>query len=229
MKPQSKTTIKQIFRKRPGTLPSDQSIASISVILTKQSRREERDANYAPVKEVLSLLGSGVALSAAILVPKSAKVIRPLMMTTPDWDSWKHFNVSYLQRTLRRLEQSKAVEVTNEDGKQVVRLTVGGKRKILKYSIDTISSEKPKRWDHKWRLVLYDIPNYEKTLGDAIRQTLRNFGFYPVQESVYLYPYPCFDQVEFLRQYYGLGSHIQYMVIMTIENDQVYKTYFNLA
>ena len=222
---QSKLT-KQI---PPPSFPADTSIAKICQLLIKQAEKEERKQKYAPVREILAILGTGVALSAVFLAPKSAIALKPLITQTPDWNEWKHYNISYLQRALRRLEKQKDVEIFEEDGQQIIQLTENGKRKILKYSIESLSVEKPSHWDNNWRLVLYDIPKREKYLGDLVRQTLRSMGFYAIQESVYIYPYPCFEQIEFLREYYGLGNKVQYMLIAHIENDGAYKTYFHLS
>jgi CRISPR-associated endonuclease Cas2 len=209
-------------------IPSDESLAKFCSLLMKQARKEKLHDKYAPVKNVLSLLGAGAAISVAILAPKSATLIRPLLEGSPNWNAWKHFNTSYLQRTLKRLQKQKSIEIVEKNGQQIISLTNNGKRKILKYNIDTLAVDKPKHWDGKWRLVLYDVPSHEKNLADSIRATLHNMGFYAIQESVYVYPYSCFDQVEYLRQYYNLGTNVQYMVVVEIENNSVYKTYFNL-
>ncbi|TSC54312.1 MAG: phenylacetic acid degradation operon negative regulatory protein, partial [Microgenomates group bacterium LiPW_16] len=104
-----------------------------------------------------------------------------------------------------------------------------GKRRILKYAISELKIKRPKKWDQKWRVVVYDISNSQKQLQVLIRETLKNLGFFPMQESVYINPFPCFDEIEFLREYYGLGSQIQYLLVEKIENDEVYKTYFKLT
>ncbi|MFZ5845605.1 MAG: hypothetical protein ACOY0S_04010, partial [Patescibacteria group bacterium] len=132
-------------------------------------------------------------------------------------------------RTLRRLEQNKQIEIIEENGQQIIHLTKNGKRKILKYSLENLTIEKPKHWDGKWRLVLYDVPVSEKKLGDIIRQALKTLGFYAIQNSAYLFPYPCFNQVEFLREYYGLGDKVQYMLVEHIERDQAFKIFFHLS
>lgn len=209
-------------------LPSDVFIANIASLLSKQSYKEEHQQKYAPVKEILALLGRGAILTGALLAPKSAPFFLSLIQESPDWETWKHYNVCYLRRTLRRLQQQKNVELVEEKGMTVIRLTENGKRKILKYSLKSLTIDKPRQWDGKWRLVLYDVPTVNKPLGDLIRQTLRTFGFYAIQDSVYLSPYPCFDQIEFLREYYQLGEKVQYMVVERIEHDDAYKTYFNL-
>lgn len=210
-------------------LPPDAAITKLSQLLWKQYEKNERTKVYAPVKEVLALLGAGAVVSAALLAPKAAPLLVPLLQGSPDWETWKHYNISYLRRTLARLKQQKEVTITEKDGQQVVQLTKNGKRKILKYSLESLAVEKPKRWDQKWRLVLYDVPVSQKYLGDTIRQTLRAIGFYGIQDSVYIFPYPCFDQIEFLREYYGLGDAIQYMLVDDIERDSAFKIFFGLS
>lgn len=115
------------------------------------------------------------------------------------------------------------------NGAEVIKLTRSGKRKILQYSLQTLSIPKPKNWDGLWRVVLYDIPKDKHHTRDLLRQTIRRLGFYPLQESVYLFPYPCFDEIDYLRQYYFLDIKVQYLLVKQIENDMAYRTYFNLG
>lgn len=217
------------FSRIKSYIPSDHSIVQICTLLSHQFENERNEKKYAKVKTVLTLLGKGAIITAAILAPKSASILLPLVKESSDWDEWKKYNVSYLKRTLEKLEKQKEIEVVDENGEKVLRLTKNGKRKVLKYSIDSMIIDKPKHWDGKWRMVIYDIPSSNRKLSNIIRSTLDNLGFYQMQKSVYLLPYHCFDQIEFLRQYYGLGDHIQYIVIEQIENDDLYKTYFGLS
>ena len=229
-KPTTKNSSKrQRTIKNDLPLPSDQTIKNLSDILLKQFNQKQTQQKYAPVSQVLTLLGRGAVLGAAILAPKTASYLLPLVKNSSDWDEWKHYNISYLKRTIWRLEKAKQVEITFEKGKERVFLTQNGKRKILRYSIDSLAIEKPKHWDDKWRLVLYDIPDDHSHTRDFFREILRGLGFYCVQESVYIFPYPCFDQIEFLRQFYFLKVKVQYMLVDHIENDDAFKDYFGLS
>lgn len=214
---------KQIFT------PSATSITKIAELLLAQESKHQKQKSYAAVKNVLALLGTGVAISALILAPGAGRVINPLIVKHPDWEKWKHYNPGYLRRTLKRLRAQKHVEIVRGGDHEFVQITERGRRKILGYSIDMLTVEKPKRWDGKWRLVLYDIPTDEQKLGDIIRTTLKTLGFYAIQKSVYLCPYPCFNQIEFIREYYNVGDNIQYMLVAHIEHDEAYKTFFCLS
>lgn len=208
---------------------SELDIINLCELLSEQFARKERENKYAPVKEVLALLGKGAILAAAILAPGSGKALLPLVRKSPNYGLWKQYNISYLQRTLRRLQKNKQVEIVDENGQEVIRLTENGKRRVIKYSLDTLAIEKPKKWDRRWRVVIYDIPDANKGFSEVIREILKTLGFVKIQESVYLCPYPCFEQIEFIREYYFQSSNILYMTVESIDNDQVYRDYFGLS
>lgn len=210
-------------------LVSDQAIAKLSGVLAQQFLQEKQKQKYAPVKQVLILLGYGAVLSAAILAPHSLAAFAPLFKKERDWERWKRYNLSYLRRTLKQLEKQKQVQINIVNGEPMIQLTQQGKRKILKFSLDSLFVDKPKRWDNRWRLVLYDIPQDQNHTRDLLHDALKSIGFLAIQKSVYLIPYPCFEQIEFLREYYGIGNKLQYMLVYQIENDAAYKTYFGLS
>ena len=49
-----------------------------------------------------------------------------------------------------------------------------------------------------------------------------------IQKSVFLYPYPCYNEILFLREYYAIGAEVIFLVVEKIENDASYKEYFGL-
>ena len=228
--------MKQVAKKNPATQKSTSSppfkepqLVKIASLLAEKFAQEKNEQKRAKTKEILTLLAKGALLTMTLIAPKTALVTHHLLEEERDWDAWKRFNPSYLRQTLKRLEKQKTVEIVEENNMQVVKLTSKGKRRILKYAISELKIKRPKKWDQKWRVVVYDISNSQKQLQVLIRETLKNLGFFPMQESVYINPFPCFDEIEFLREYYGLGSQIQYLLVEKIENDEVYKTYFKLT
>ncbi len=124
-------------------LPSDISIQKIATSLEKQIKEKCNAKRYASIKEVLSLIGKGAAIASVILAPGTAKAFASLLKQSPDYEEWKHFNPSYLRRTLRQLHKQKHIELVYEKGEEVIKLTQGGKRRILHYSIQTLNINKP--------------------------------------------------------------------------------------
>ena len=58
------------------------------------------------------------------------------------------------------------------------------------------------------------------------RTKVKALGFLNLQESVYLYPYPCENEISFLREYFGVGEEIIFVEVSRLENDGPYKKYF---
>ena len=52
-----------------------------------------------------------------------------------------------------------------------------------------------KKWDHKWRVVIFDIPQEISSARKKFRHRLVTMGFYPIQKSVFVFPYPCEEEV----------------------------------
>lgn len=203
-------------------------IEEISRSLTKQINREIFDKKYASAKMVLKLVGAGVFLAASIAIPNLPLALKPFLVREDDYKAWKRFNIPYLKRTLRRLEKQKLVDIGEEGGTQVVKITNTGKRKILKFAIDELKIEKPKIWDRTWRMVSYDIPKNQEAVRKVFREYLKVWRFYPFHESLFLHAYPCEKQVEFLREYLGIGEHVHILHVSKIENDKLFRDFFDI-
>ena len=96
--------------------------------------------------------------------------------------------------------QSRELVSYKEEGRGVVKITLtkNGREKILRYQIDEIKIKKPARWDGQWRLIMFDIPHYKRIARDAFRTKLKNLEFYPIQKSVFITPYPCENEIDFI-------------------------------
>lgn len=202
----------------------------ISKTLTKQIDWEIFTKKYAKVGDVLKLVGVGLFLAGSIAIPNLPLALKPFLdkQRKEEYEVWKRFNIPHLKRTLKRLEEQKFVEIIEEKGIQVVRITGTGQRKILRFAIDELAIEKPKVWNDKWTLVSYDIPDSLKTQREIFQEYLKAWGFYPFHKSAYLHAYPCEKQVEFLRQYLGVGEYVRMFTITKIENDNLFRDYFGV-
>ncbi len=133
------------------------------------------------------------------------------------------------KQLITRFQKQKYVEIVEgTDGKTTVKITQHGMKRALSYHLDTLALKKQKGWDGKWRVVIFDVPERYRKLRNAFRQRLRQLNLYPLQESVYVSPYPCFDEVEFLRELFGVSVSVRYLVAEKIEEDSAIKTHFNL-
>jgi len=221
----------KVLRKKRRTIKGDlppEKIDELAKILAKQVDAEIFEKKYAPVREVLKMVGAGAFLAASVVAPGLPRALKPFRSNSEEYDAFKRFNIPYLKQTLKRLERQKLVEIGEEEGVQVIKITEAGRQKILRFALDELAVEKPKYWDGKWYLVSYDIPEDLKFKRMILNEYLRAWGFYPIHQSVFLHAYPCEDQVEFLREYLGVGDCVRIFTVTKIENDRSFRTFFGV-
>ncbi|OGG40565.1 hypothetical protein A2118_04110 [Candidatus Kaiserbacteria bacterium GWA2_50_9] len=85
-----------------------------------------------------------------------------------------------------------------------------------------------KKWDQKWRIIMFDVWERRRNVRDELRQTLKEFGFIKIQDSAWAYPYPCEKLLVFLRTHLKLGRGILYVVADEIEHDEQLRLHFKL-
>lgn len=125
---------------------------------------------------------------------------------------WLSIDRNQLFQALNVLKFGKFLEIKNKaDGTKYVNLTPKGKGRADKFSLDELAIKKPKHWDKKWRIVIFDIPEDRKSLRDALRRRLKILGFAEFQKSVFAFPYHCEDEINILINFFGLHEHVRYL------------------
>jgi len=96
---------------------------------------------------------------------------------------------------------------TSKDGYSV-RLSRNGRDFLKKIDLDHLEIKKPSKWDKKWRIVFFDIPETKKKERDFFAQKLKDIGFYRFQESVFIFPYECGEEILFLTSLCGIERFV---------------------
>lgn len=144
-------------------------------------------------------------------------------------NEWREIEKRALRRAIKRLYESKLIdERQNKDGSITIILTENGKKKALTYQLDEMSIGKPKKWDKKWRVALFDIPENRKRTREILRYHLKRLGFYEFQKSVFVHPYDCRDEIDYLIEFYGIRKFVRFIVADSIDNELHLKEYFGL-
>ena len=108
-----------------------------------------------------------------------------------------------------------------------VKLTEKGRLKALNCQLENISS-KNQKWDGKWRMVAFDMPNKYKKGRDALRQKLNKIGFHSLQESIFITPYDCKKEILLLVEFFKLNKYVRFGVLDFIDNESYFKDFFQL-
>ncbi|MFZ5366236.1 MAG: CRISPR-associated endonuclease Cas2 [Patescibacteria group bacterium] len=103
---------------------------------------------------------------------------------------------SSFESSVRRLLSVGDIEKIQKGGNVFYRLTSLGSERIKENIPIVRLASKP--WDKKWRLVIFDIQEKNKSTREALRDKLISLGFGMWQESVYITP---FDIEQEINQY----------------------------
>jgi|SRR3989344_1857669 len=172
-------------------------------------------------KEILKGLVIGGFIVACFALPGLAQ-IAVLFKPKSAQDQYR------INQAMKRLRGKKLVRVYEKGGKEVVEITEAGKRKVLEYSLDDMKLKVPKKWDGWWRIVMFDIPQTKKSARDAISFKIKELGMYPIQKSVFVFPYACKNEIDFIGEIFGVRKNIIYIRAKEIEGGKKLKSHFNV-
>lgn len=87
---------------------------------------------------------------------------------------------------------------------------------------------RPKKWDEKWRIIIFDIKEERRATREKLRRTLTQIGFKKLQNSVWVFPYDCEDLITLLKADFKIGKDVLYIIAEHIEYDKWLKAMFSL-
>lgn len=116
-----------------------------------------------------------------------------------------------VREAMRRLEKRRLVRLVPREDGIAIEVTRLGKEVFERSVRESIRPPIQKRWDGRWHVVMFDIPEQKKDARDALRRKLRDVGFYALQKSVFATPYPCRKEVETIASFYGAQHFVTYL------------------
>lgn len=128
-------------------------------------------------------------------------------------DVWQRFH---------SLKQKGNLEFVREENNYLVyRLSRRGKDKIRKFIFEELAISKPKEWDKKWRLVIFDIPESRRKDRVALRKKLKDMDFYQCQKSAWIHPFPCLEEIEFLKDILNIKPFVKLFLVDEMTDGKV--------
>jgi len=172
-------------------------------------------------KIILGTIGVAGLLTVAVVAPNALQSLALIYGRGKP-----NIRRGQVKTTLGRLKEKGMIEFVEHKGRKVVRLTDKGKRELLKYQ--TREDREKKRWDGKWRIVMFDIAETRRRTRDLLRKELLSFGFVQLQKSVWVYPFECDEFISLLKADMHVGKDILYMIADRVEGDMKLKKKFGL-
>ncbi|PJA86838.1 MAG: hypothetical protein CO141_02650, partial [Candidatus Moranbacteria bacterium CG_4_9_14_3_um_filter_42_9] len=110
-------------------------------------------------KFLLMIVALGGVVMGGAALPGILKILKSLNLS----EEKTGFNKKQISNALGSLKRQKLIEIEKyEDDKISVKLTNRGKERVIKFSFDLLEIKKPEKWDGKWRIIIFDIPNKYK-------------------------------------------------------------------
>lgn len=159
------------------------------------------------------------------LANSPVKQIRILKQISKEWRS---INRNELIRNLRDLYDYGYVSWREKsDGTCEVTITKQGVSHAKLLDLENLTVERPRNWDGKWRVVFFDIPEKERRARNALREKLYDLGFYEMQKSVFVLPYECRDEINFVVSVFNIKPYVQYAEMIKPTNELELRRFFN--
>jgi DNA-binding transcriptional regulator PaaX len=173
---------------------------------------------------LLTLIALGGVLTLAVVAPNIFTAVGRI-------DKYRgFFDKKRLRKSVYYLKERKYVTVREgKRGSTELLLTNLGKQKVLQRAFGDLKINPPNgKWDGIWRLAIFDIPNSHKWEREGFRGRLRGMGFFPLQESVFAYPYPCREEIKFLTSLYNITHCVRYLEVQEIYADYDLREHFGI-
>jgi hypothetical protein len=170
---------------------------------------------------ILELTKGAGLISLALLLPGACDAIRHFKKIKLLNRKRKY----YINSVIKKLIVEKLLII---DKNGFARLSEMGEEYLDRIENNTDAIPKPNRWDGKYRVIIFDIPEERKGTREIIRRQLSNWGFVKLQNSVWVHSYECQHIVTLLKTRFCVSGEVLYLTVDSIENDQWLKREFGL-
>jgi len=191
----------------------------------KKMRTETR-GKYLPMRNLIlrTLVLTG-GISVALVAPKTLTLLKKL-----DRGAANRKNLyRNITQAITRLENAGLVQVSGQYANRRVVLTNKGRTMIETIRASEYRIPEPAFWDGKWRVVMFDIREKRRRARSQLRSLLMGAGFLRLQDSVWVYPYPCDEFIGLVRAHLksGTGEMLSF-IAEALESDKKLREHFRL-
>jgi hypothetical protein len=142
----------------------------------------------------------------------------------------KHYSKKQFRNSFYKLKNRKLIEIIQEGDEAFrVQLTNKGQKRVREFCFEALEIKEPKNWDKKWRVLIFDIPTKPKIYNqarEALRNKIKDLGFYQMQKSTWVFPYECEDEILFIAELFQVQKHIEILTVeKLLHEDRLKKTF----
>ena len=151
----------------------------------------------------------------------------------------KKYGYSFLFKNQHRYQKTyknsvhylKRKGLIENKGNGIYCLTSEGEKEAFFAHLNTESKfyqTKSIKWDGKWRIIFFDVPEKKRHYRDYLRTILKTIGFKEFQKSIWIYPYPVPKFLKDLLFEEGIKQYTRFITTYDIEYDKDMKKMFKI-
>ena len=140
-----------------------------------------------------------------------------------------HYSQNSFYTTSYRMEKDGLIKKFEKEGKRHLKLTSRGKALIERHRAE--SNKQRPDWDHKWRLVIFDVPEDKAELRKYLRSYLMALGFGKAQRSVWISPYDFRKEIRTYLRKLKLSDYVYQLLVDNFEGltgEEIATTFWDL-
>ncbi|MEK7113847.1 MAG: hypothetical protein AAB873_03405 [Patescibacteria group bacterium] len=175
--------------------------------------------------KIIRALGMGIGIAVALSNRRTSYKITKILVKEIFGLNKKPKNIPHYFLKLRKLN---FISFKEEGDFHKVVLTENGREIFLRFNYENMEFKFPKIWDRFFRVIVFDIPEKKKPARDSLREKMKELGCIRFNDSVWVYPYPCQKEIDFIANYWGVAKYVHFILAKDITNRDLLEKTFNL-
>ena len=185
----------------------------------------KRVETAAAIDGILRFVVGGGTIATILIAPGMAEVLdKPTRAYFSRLD--KRSQQRELKRILYYMKQKGLIKPTSEDYAHGLVVTKQGKHRIKHSDFENITIPELEKWDQKWRLVFFDIPEEHRAGRRQLINKLKQIGFQQLQQSVWVHPFPSRPEIEQIASEYKVQKYVSYIEATGLDSQNPLKKRF---
>jgi DNA-binding transcriptional regulator PaaX len=138
-----------------------------------------------------------------------------------------HASYSRAQVTRKLWDMRRAGHIVSKNTNHYI--SKRGQKLLTEDKIWALTIKKPKLWDGKWHMVLFDIPVKKSKQRNAFRAKLKELGLELYQHSIWVHPYPLEETVRAISEFYQISDCVLFAVAEKINGEKKLRQKFKIS
>ncbi len=171
--------------------------------------------------EIISLTAQKVLLSIFNLATPFFEADRIYRVSARKFREENQNEIGAINQKIRYLKRHGYIEHFVEGKEKYFELTPKGMEKLERQNIENLQICRPEAWDGLWRIVIFDISEKHKTSRDILRNCIIKLGFEMIQESVYVYPFECTNEITKIASTLSESKNVLITISQVIQGEDM--------